>query len=94
MPTWLYRGSIDPATSTLRDEVRPSHLAYQALQDNLAGGPLLDDDGNAIGSMVIFEADDRDQAAARVAADPYVKEGVITDWTLDVLVRALWPEVS
>lgn len=92
MPTWLYRGSINPEAGALREEIRPAHLAYQALQDNLAGGPLLDDDGTAIGSMIIFEADHRDAAVNRVTADPYVTHGVISDWTLDVFIRALWPE--
>jgi hypothetical protein len=84
MPTYLYRGTVDPSQRELREQLRAEHLAYQATLTNLAGGPLTDDDGNATGSVIVFEAPDRAAAEARIHADPFVINGVVSDWTLDV----------
>ncbi len=35
-------------------------------------GPLLDDSGRPIGSLIVFEAPSLEHARARAAADPYV----------------------
>ena len=94
MPTYVFRGTIEPDQRARRDEIRPVHLAYHETQDNRAGGPLTDEHGSATGSLIIFDAPDRDAAIDRVLADPYVSEGVVSDWTLDVFVRAHWPAGS
>jgi hypothetical protein len=56
-----------------RMTVRPAHLAY--VDENRAklkiAGPLLDDDGQMIGSLFIMEADGRSEVEAFSAADPY-----------------------
>ena len=61
-----------------RQEVRPAHLAYW--EDNtdvmVLAGPFLDENGNAVGSMMVIRAVDHDAATALVAADPYATEGV------------------
>lgn len=62
-----------------REAKRSEHVAYRK---GLGGamplaGPLLDDAGEAIGSVVILEADDQQAAEALAADDPYVAAGVI-----------------
>ena len=68
-------------------QVRPAHLEY--LKGEAArikvGGPLLNDNEQPIGSLLIIAADDRNAAEAFADADPYRKEGVferveIRDW--------------
>lgn len=86
MPTYLFRGTIDPSQRELREQLRAEHLAYQATLTNRAGGPLTDDDGNATGSFIVFEATDRAAAEARIVADPFVVHRVVGEWTLDVFV--------
>ena len=61
-----------------RMEVRPRHLAYwqeQAAKLYVAG-PMLDDNGDFCGSMLIVEADTIDEVRALAEADPYWTDGV------------------
>ncbi len=91
MPTYLYRASIDPEQRELRNVLRGAHLAYQATFENLVGGPLMDDDGDVTGTMIIFEAADREAAEARILADPFVERRVVGEWSLDVFNPVDWP---
>ncbi|HTM96254.1 MAG TPA: YciI family protein, partial [Croceibacterium sp.] len=65
--------------SAAREEKRGDHIAYRkglGARMPLAG-PLLDDAGQPVGSLVIVEAGDRAAAEALAAADPYVAAGVL-----------------
>ncbi len=71
----------------LRMQNRAKHLEFLAeLGDVLkAGGPFTDDDGNLVGSMLMIEAQDRNEIEAIVAKDPYAKASLfqsveITAW--------------
>jgi uncharacterized protein YciI len=67
-----------PGALELRLQVRPAHLDYlngKTAQIQVAG-PLLDDEDQPIGSLLIVEADDRAAAEAFAAGDPYRREGV------------------
>ncbi len=57
---------------------RPAHLAYVEAQREIVklGGPLLNDNGQPIGSLLIVETDDKAGAEAFAAADPYRQAGV------------------
>ena len=67
-----------PGALERRMQVRPAHLEY--LKSGAAGikvgGPLLNDNEEPIGSLLIIEADDRDAAEAFADADPYRRQGV------------------
>ena len=67
-----------PGALEQRTRVRPAHLDY--LKSRSAqirvGGPLLDDGGQPMGSLLVIEAADRNAAEAFAAGDPYSKEGV------------------
>ena len=80
MPVYVLIGHDAPNTAELRQTHRPAHLeGLEALaaQGRLRqAGPMLDDAGQPMGSVVCFEADDIDAARALVAADPYVVHGV------------------
>ena len=55
--------------------VRPAHFAYAdrlRAQGHLAiGGPLLDDHGQRIGLLFVYEAVSRDAALTLVQEDPF-----------------------
>ena len=59
---------------------RPAHLEHMARLDAAGriqyGGPVLDDDGNMAGSLIIIEADDLESARATFGKDPYMIHGV------------------
>ena len=71
----------------LRLATRAQHLQYieAALDKILVAGPLLDDDGAPIGSMLLMRFPDRKAAVAFAAADPYALAGLfasvaVTAW--------------
>ena len=69
-----------PGSLETRKETRPEHLAWLSelnAQGSLKfAGPFLDDDGNSLGSLVAIEAEDRAQAEAIAANDPYAIAGL------------------
>lgn len=69
----------DIGTSEARELHRGAHIAYRkGLGETLRlAGPILDDGGVAIGSLVILEADDRSEAEQLASRDPYVAAGVL-----------------
>ena len=66
-----------PGALEIRKGNRDDHLAYiDSTRVVSQAGPLLDDDGGMVGSLVILDV--ADMAAARVWAnnDPYAKAGL------------------
>lgn len=59
-----------------RQRLRDGHRARLRQHDHPVtvriGGPLLDDEGAMIGTMLVIEADDRTQVETYLAGDPYV----------------------
>ena len=62
-----------------RDAHRVQHIAYRkSLGAGMPlAGPLLDDEGNPVGSVVILAATDRAEAETIAARDPFVAAGVL-----------------
>jgi hypothetical protein len=66
-----------PGALETRLATRPTHLDYLNASKTLKlAGALLDDDGSAIGSLLIVEAVDRADAQAQADGDPFTKAGV------------------
>jgi len=69
-----------------RTAARQAHLAGIAtLRESgvfRAGGAILDDDGNMVGSAVVYDVPDRDAAERCVADDPYTKGDVWRNVTI------------
>lgn len=80
MPWFAFIGHDGPRGAALRPTHRPAHLAgleALAAQGRIRhAGPLIGDDGQPLGSLVLFEAPDLAAARAIAARDPYVTEGV------------------
>ena len=73
-----------PGAVATRMENRPDHVAY--LQETgvvMMAGPLLDDEGEMCGSLIILDVADMTEAAAWAASDPYAKAGLFESVTLD-----------
>ena len=69
-----------------RLNVRPHHLdfarATKAAGNLISAAAILDDNGNAVGSVMIFQFDTEEQLEAWKSNEPYVTQGV---WeTVDV----------
>ncbi|WP_339947728.1 YciI family protein [uncultured Albimonas sp.] len=66
-----------PGALDLRLATREAHLAYIAETGAAAfGGPMLGDDGKPCGSILMLRTDDRAEAEAWAAADPYAQAGL------------------
>ena len=71
-----------PDAGDLRDQTRPDHLAYW---DDFAvtfGGPLLSDDGQMVGSLIVLDVDPRQTAEELAAGDPYAEAGLFERVTI------------
>ena len=67
-----------------RKKHRAAHLERMARLDAEGrlryGGPLLNEQGQMSGSLIILEADDLEGARIAYAEDPYVVHGVFEDY--------------
>lgn len=73
-----------PEAPKLRQANRQDHLAYleAAGAKVCLAGPLLDGDGQPIGSLIVVDVADRSAAEAFAAGDPYAAAGVFAEVTI------------
>ncbi len=74
-----------PDHGHLRAENRPAHIDYlnANLEHMVLAGPFLSEDGERpVGSLLIMEFDDLDQARAFAKGDPYAKAGLFESVTI------------
>jgi len=78
MPLYTLTCLDKPNSLEVRMAARSDHLAFaKELGERLKlGGPLLDEAGQMVGSLLIVEAEDRAAVDALAAADPYTKAGL------------------
>jgi len=87
MPHFAIHCIDKPDSQALRAETRAAHLAHvDTLADRvLVAGPLLDMEGQPMGSLLIIDFPERRDAVAFAAADPYAQAGLfasvaVTSW--------------
>ncbi|MCH8683846.1 YciI family protein [Pedomonas mirosovicensis] len=90
MPHFLIQGWDKPNSQDLRAATRPEHLRHvnSGQVKVVIAGPMLTDDGQPIGSMLVVEAESRAEVEAFANADPYAKAGLFG--RIDILV---WRQV-
>jgi hypothetical protein len=74
-----------PNSAQLRAKVRDAHLEYLTanMDKLLAAGALTADDGSGgHGSVFLVDTDDRKQAEAFIAGDPFTKAGLFEKVTV------------
>ena len=86
MPFYALIGRDGPRGLELRKLHRAAHLGrlqeLEAAGRIRHAGPLLDEGGQAIGSLIVFEAEDLERAREIAARDPYVVQGVFEGYEL------------
>lgn len=83
-----------PASSELRQRVRPEHKAYLgAMAERIAfAGPLTDDDGVAmVGSLLAIDFDSRQAAHAWLDGEPFTRAGLYASTSIYPFIN-LWPQ--
>lgn len=93
MPHYAIHCIDKPHAEELRAETRAVHLDHvRAAGDRvLLGGPLLDDAGTPIGSLLIVDFDSRKDALEFAARDPYAQAGLFASVAV-TLWRQVFPE--
>jgi uncharacterized protein YciI len=72
-----------PGALQTRLDNREAHLAYIADTGVVEmAGPVLDDEGQMCGSLIVLEVEDMAAAQAWAENDPYAKAGLFSDVTL------------
>ncbi|BBU59133.1 hypothetical protein KU6B_53980 [Mameliella alba] len=72
-----------PGALQIRKDTRDAHLDYLKSTGVVSqAGPLLDDEGAMIGSLVILDVADKAAAEEWAANDPYAKAGLFQSVTL------------
>lgn len=94
MPLFAFIGHDGPRGGELRKLHRAAHLegleGLEAAGRIRHAGPLLDEAGTPIGSVIVFEADGLAAAQQIAAADAYVSEGIFERYTLNE-TKAVFP---
>ena len=72
----------------LRMDTRESHLSYLANSPLVFAGPLLDDQGNMCGSLIVLEMEDISQVRNFTDNDPYVVAGLFKNVEIRRFVKA------
>ena len=68
-----------PGAGALRTEHRPAHLEHLERHASklLAGGAVLADDGaTPVGSLIVYDSEDRAEVDAFLAGDPFTRAGL------------------
>lgn len=79
-----------PGALQTRMDNRAAHLAYiQQTGVVEQAGPLLNDDGQMIGSLIILEVADMAAAKDWAASDPYAAAGLFSSVTLTAWNRVI-----
>jgi uncharacterized protein YciI len=62
-----------PQAQALRAALKPAHLDYLVARQHmmLAGGALLDAEGQPIGGLIVLDTEDRQTAQAFASSDPF-----------------------
>ena len=70
-----------PGRLEVRQKTRPAHVDYLAAfgERVLIAGPLLGDDGQPNGSLIVVDLEDMAAAKAFSADDPYAKAGLFAN---------------
>jgi uncharacterized protein YciI len=80
MPLFCMIGRDGPQGLSLRKIHREAHLANIAPLREAGrmpyAGPLIDEEGQPCGSILVFEADDLEAARRFASTDPYVQQGI------------------
>jgi uncharacterized protein YciI len=73
-----------PDSLGLRAATRETHLGYldSIVAQMLLAGPVLNAEGQSIGSLLVIEAENQAAAEALAAADPYAKAGLFESITI------------
>ena len=69
-----------PGALQIRLDTREAHIAYLKSTDAVSqAGPLLDDEGQMCGSLVILDVDNMAAAETWAANDPYAQAGLFAE---------------
>lgn len=83
----------EPGKGELRRRLRVAHLEYLLPRQGAIkfGAPLLSDNGDTVGSLLVVECENRSDADKFIADDPYNTEGLYETITIQPC-KQIFPE--
>lgn len=84
-PSWCIRSAMDPDGGTQRRDANiEPHMEFLREQRGVIrfSGPLIAEDGAAVGGLCLIDAPDRAAAQAWIDGEPFCKAGVFNDTTI------------
>ncbi len=84
-PSWCIRSVMDPDGGTQRRDANiEPHMEFLRQQRDVIrfSGPLIAEDGAAVGGLCLIDAPDRAAAQAWIDGEPFCKAGVFNDVTI------------
>ena len=79
-----------PDALQTRLENREEHVGYLERSEIVSqAGPLLGEDGDMIGSLIIFDVEDAQQVTDWIADDPYTKAGLFASTEMIVWKKVI-----
>lgn len=99
MPAFILLCHDKADSLPLRQETRERHLDYIAGKGSavLLAGPILDDNGQPAGSMLLIDAEDAEAARSFAQADPYAEAGLFENVDIKpyrIVTGALAPDAD
>jgi len=84
-----------PGALTIRMANRPDHVEYLASNNGrlVFAGPLMDEDDNMMGSLLVLEVENRAEMDRFLADDPYAKAGLFQSVTVHAC-KKVFPKVE
>lgn len=79
---FVFYGKDKENSLHVRTENRPAHVEWLQSNPIPIAGPLLDENEDMCGSMVICEAADQAAAEALFATDPYARAGLFASFEI------------
>ena len=90
---FAFIGRDRPQSAGVRRDIRPQHKNYLSqISGNIAfAGPLLSDNGEMLGSLLVIDFVDREAAENWIAREPFTMAGLYS--SMDVVAfENLWPQ--
>lgn len=87
-------GTDNADSLSIRKATRSAHLDYLAQFNTPVGGPLLDENGEMCGSLILLQVETLADAESFVAGDPYGAAGLFESVLIKGFKVSAWPEGS
>ena len=87
--SYIVRSYFRPGVGEARLKIRPDHIRYviSALPGIVCAGALCTEDRLPRGLFLVLDCEEREQAEAFIANEPYHRAGLLEHWEVEPLIQ-------